>query len=87
MAETAHTATARKAFTCQGYRCRLTVAVGEAYARHVAFPGSEVNDGPAPLVLKICERCHTEYGKPMPTRRLKRRSGTADPPSPRAPHP
>jgi hypothetical protein len=69
----AHTVTARKAFTCHGYRCPRLVMPGEDYARHVAFPGNEIHDSPAPWVLKLCQDCHTTHGVPMPPRRSRRR--------------
>ena len=71
MAETAHTVTARKAFTCQSYRCYNRIQPGEAYARWVAFPGHDANDGPQPWVLRICTACQAP--KPMPPRRLRKR--------------
>jgi hypothetical protein len=63
---------ARKPFMCEGYRCRYTIKAGETYARLVAFPSrmSEVNQGTAPLVLRICQTC--QEPKPMPPRRRRK---------------
>lgn len=65
------TCTARKPFVCQGYRCLNVIHAGEDYARHVAFPGSDVNSAPVPWVLRICSACHTEHGAAMPPRKAR----------------
>jgi hypothetical protein len=70
VAATAHTVIARKAFRCQSYRCHNMVQPGEPYARHVAFPGHDCNDGPAPWVLRICSDCQAP--KPMPARTFRK---------------
>jgi hypothetical protein len=71
MATTATTVTARKAFRCHGMHCNHVIQPGEEYARHVAFPGDEVNDGPRPRVMRLCRQCQTAYERPMPPRRRK----------------
>ena len=73
MAETAHSVVARKAFTCEAYRCDYEIQPGETYARHVAFPSpmSEVNQGTRPWVLRICHECQSP--NPMPPRATRKR--------------
>lgn len=66
MAETARTVVARKPFTCETDRCDTEIQPGEAYVRHVAFPGSDVNGGTTPWVLRICVACQAPA--PMPPR-------------------
>lgn len=67
MSTSAETRTARKAFPCG--ECRATVAVGDQYARHAAFPGDDANGGDRPLTLRLCRSCQTQYGQSMPSRR------------------
>ena len=71
MTTTAFTVTARRPFTCQGYRCHNTIEPGDDYAIHVAFPGDEVNTGTAPWSMKICATCQAPA--PMPARRRPRK--------------
>lgn len=66
------TRTARRAFNCSD--CRRQVMAGEEYARHVAFPGDDVNSGTRPWVLRLCSACQTKYGRQMPPRRSKARA-------------
>jgi hypothetical protein len=70
MTTTAFTVTARKPFTCPGYRCRHTIDRGETYVVHVAFPNDETNQGTAPWSMKICAACQAPA--PMPARRQRR---------------
>jgi hypothetical protein len=64
------TVRARKARNCESYpRCHRGIRQGEDYARHVTFPGSDVNTSTVPWVLHICATCQTEYGQEMPPRR------------------
>jgi hypothetical protein len=75
MTTTAHTIRARKQVPCQGYRCRAVIERGELYVRCVAFPDDEVNQGPRPWVLKICQACNAP--RPMPPFRVYRARTTA----------
>lgn len=76
MAVTAHTITARRDRFCGQYpRCdNGHIKAGSDYARHVAFPNDDANNGPRPLVLILCQPCHTEHGQEMPPRRARRRN-------------
>ncbi len=67
MASTAWTATARRGFICHGYRCGNPILAGEDYVRHVAFPDGDMNQGPRPVVHKICRECQAPAE--MPPRR------------------
>jgi len=72
--ETASTVIARKAFICDAYHCDNMIDPGEEYARHVAFPGHDANDGSTPWVMRICWECQSPA--PMPPRRTRKvRSG------------
>ncbi|GAB3471888.1 hypothetical protein [Actinophytocola sediminis] len=71
-AATAHTVTARKPFTCHGYRCYHRIQPGEQYVRHVAFPGHDCNGGSSPWVMRICADCHAPADMPPPMRRRTR---------------
>lgn len=75
MATSAYTVTARKRHSCDNYPpCYRGIEPGEDYARHVAFPGDEVNGGPIPWVMNLCQPCQTEYDRPMPPRRSYKKS-------------
>lgn len=75
MTTAAHSTRARKQFTCQGYRCHTTIQTGDLYIRCVAFPDDEINQGPRPWVLKICQACNAP--RPLPPFRVYRvRSAT-----------
>lgn len=75
MAVTAHTITARADRDCGSYPyCpHDDIKAGQDYVRHVAFPGDDANQSSRPLTLELCERCHTEYDRPMPPRRVSRK--------------
>jgi hypothetical protein len=70
---TAWTAVARKPFRCQDHGDRVVVR-GQRYVRMVAFPGHEAVGGDRPWVLKVCTRCATRYGRPLPPTRAERRT-------------
>jgi hypothetical protein len=77
MSETQHTVTARKSYPCDSYRCEGRIEAGEDYVRAVAFPGSDHNYGPVPIMVRGCLRCSTsligtEFAPRM--RRRRRRS-------------
>lgn len=74
---TAQTLTARKLHYCD--ECRsYSIQPGQEYARHVAFPGSDVNDGGAPWSLNLCEQHQTHYGRIMPPRRTRATPSTSE---------
>lgn len=55
--------TARKPHTCGNYPCRSTIAPGELYIKHKAFPGEPGNEeGTRPWVIKQCLRCADSGG-------------------------
>lgn len=78
------TVRARKARRCGAYVgggwCTTRIEPGDDYVRVVVFPGHECNDGPAPLVLVLCVPCATEYGRPLPPRRGRRKKSAHLPP-------
>lgn len=76
MAYTAHTITARRDQACDEYpRCTNGgIKAGADYARHVTFPGDEANSSDRVVVHRICQACHTDYGRPMPPRRSRKKA-------------
>jgi hypothetical protein len=64
------TVVARKPFRCEDQGDRAVVP-GQVYVRMVAFPGSEVNGGDRPWVLKVCTTCATRYGRSLPPARTR----------------
>lgn len=61
------TVVARKRHWCEDYPHSHHIEPGETYVRTVAFPDGDINTGDRPWVLKICEKCWTQYGRPLPT--------------------
>jgi len=68
MSTTVSTVTARKRHPCDGHRCQSWIEPGHDYARYVAFPGDDANQGHWPLVLRCCASCQAAYDQPMPPR-------------------
>lgn len=76
---TAWTATARKRHLCHGIgHCIGTGSIepGQDYARHVAFGDEDFYQGDRPWVMRLCAPCQTQYDRPMPPRRSRRRRET-----------
>ena len=78
MSVSARTVTARRDRLCGNYpSCPNDgIKAGDDYARHVAFPGDDANQSNRPLTLDLCQPCHTEYERPMPPRRARRRKAS-----------
>lgn len=53
---------ARRHHYCESstYRCDRSIKPGDHYYRAIAWSRTEVNEGPAPWVMKICRGCLNE---------------------------
>jgi len=54
---------ARKPHRCDVCATSGKIEPGHVYLRHVAFPGGDTHDGPAPWVLRECLDCAHTYGR------------------------